>query len=460
MATFLRMPGVSADSDAAVLDKWYLAEGESVQKGQPVICVETEKALVDVNAEADVTIHKIVRHDGETVTVGDPVGVLLEAGDDAAAGDELLAQLGGASAEARPADEAPSTPAEASPASEAEEAPAEVIAEDQAAPATTVEAPAPEPVAPAVATPAAPAPTRADGERLFVSPLARKIAAEHDIDLESLSGSGPRGRIRKVDVLAAIDAGAQATPAAAEPAVAPFEPAAAAAQSVPEGGTAVPNSKLRRLVASRLQQSKRDAPHFYLKAALTMDALLSLRKQLNEAAAVKISVNDLIVKAAARALVDVPELNVTWTDEATITYDQVDVAVAVASEKGLVTPVFRNVAATSLTGLASAIKDAVVRANEGRLQQNELEGGTLTISNLGMFGVDEFSAIINPPHAAILAVGAAKPQIVVGEDGQPAVATLCTVTLSVDHRAADGAIAAQWLARFREIVENPLQILI
>lgn len=446
MATFLRMPGVSADSDEALLDKWYVEEGASVKKGEPLICVETEKALVDVDADADYTIHKIVRAGGETVTVGDPVAVLLQAGDDAAAGDVLVAQLGGAPA----AEAAPEV--EAAPATPAEEAPTEAIAEDMAAPAETVEAPA---------APSTPAASRADGERIFVSPLARKMAVEHGINLEGLAGTGPRGRIRKVDVLAALESGDQAAEQAPVAAAAPAQAAApAAAQPVPQGGTAVPNSKLRRLIASRLQQSKRDAPHFYLKAALNMDALLGLRKQLNEASPVKISVNDLIVKAAARALVDVPEMNVTWTDEATITYDQVDVAVAVASEKGLVTPVFRNVAGTSLTGLATAIKEAVGRANEGRLQQNELEGGTLTISNLGMYGVDEFSAIINPPHAGILAVGAAKPQIVVGEDGQPAVATVCTVTLSVDHRAADGAVAAQWLARFRQIVENPLQIVI
>lgn len=451
MATFLRMPGVSADSDEALLDKWYVEEGASVKKGEPLICVETEKALVDVDADADYTIHKIVRAGGETVTVGDPVAVLLQVGDDAAAGDVLVAQLGGApAAEAVPA-------VEAAPATPAEEAPTEAIAEDMAAPAETVEAPAAPSTPAATAAPSTPAPSRADGERIFVSPLARKMAAEHGINLEGLAGTGPRGRIRKVDVLAALESGEQAPVAAAAPAQAA---APAAAQPVPQGGTAVPNSRLRRLIASRLQQSKRDAPHFYLKAALNMDALLGLRKQLNEASPVKISVNDLIVKAAARALVDVPEMNVTWTDEATITYDQVDVAVAVASEKGLVTPVFRNVAGTSLTGLATAIKEAVARANEGRLQQNELEGGTLTISNLGMYGVDEFSAIINPPHAGILAVGAAKPQIVVGEDGQPAVATVCTVTLSVDHRAADGAVAAQWLARFRQIVENPLQIVI
>lgn len=442
MATFLRMPGVSADSDEALLDKWYVEEGASVSKGAPLICVETEKALVDVDADADYTIYKIVRAGGETVTVGDPVGVLLETGDDAAAGDVLVAQLGGA----------PTAAVAAAPATPAEEASTDDIAEDMAAPAQTVAAPA------AAAAPAATT-ARADGERIFVSPLARKMAAEHGINLEALAGTGPRGRIRKVDVQAAIEAGSQT--AVAAPAAAPAQALApAAAQPIPTGGTPVPNSKLRRLIAARLQQSKRDAPHFYLKSAVNMDALLGLRKQLNEASPVKISVNDLIVKAAARALVDVPELNVTWTDEATITYDQVDVAVAVASEKGLVTPVFRNVAGTSLTGLATAIKDAVARANEGRLQQNELEGGTLTISNLGMFGVDEFSAIINPPHAGILAVGAAKPQIVVGQDGQPAVATMCNVTLSVDHRAADGAVAAQWLARFTQIVENPLQILI
>ncbi|WP_420122238.1 2-oxo acid dehydrogenase subunit E2, partial [Nakamurella sp.] len=243
-------------------------------------------------------------------------------------------------------------------------------------------------------------------------------------------------------------------PVAAAPA------AAAPAPVVRPGWEATSHSRLRKLVASRLQASKQQAPHFYLRVSLRVDELLALRAQLNASSSERISVNDFFVKAAAKALIDVPEMNVVWSEEAVLHSPQADVAVAVASERGLVTPVITGIENRSLSSLSRAIKDAVARANEGKLQQAELEGGTLTISNLGMFGVEEFDAIINPPQAGILAVGAAVKQPVVGDDGEISVATVVKVVLSVDHRPVDGVVGAKWLARFRELIENPIQIII
>jgi pyruvate dehydrogenase E2 component (dihydrolipoamide acetyltransferase) len=300
---------------------------------------------------------------------------------------------------------------------------------------------------------------------VFASPIARKLARELGLDVGLIQGTGPGGRIIRDDVLRAADSGASAadqSPTAAPGPVAVPAPApvtAAAATSRP-GWTSIPHTRLRKLVAARLQASKQTAPHFYLRAALRVDALLALRADLNAAGSQRLSVNDFVVKAAARALIDVPEMNVIWTDEAVLQAPTADIAVAVASERGLVTPVISDVDSLSISGLSARIKGAVERANSGRLQQSELEGGTLTISNLGMYGIDEFDAILNPPQAGILAVGAATKKPVVGVDDQLEVATIMSVVLSVDHRPIDGAIGAKWLARFREIIENPLQIIL
>ena len=340
------------------------------------------------------------------------------------------------------------------------------------------EAAAPDTPAPATASPqhvdvgGAPA-ANGDGGRRFTSPSARRLARELGVDIATVSGTGPKGRVVNADVRAAAEAApasaaqpaaaqpAAAQPAAAQPAAAPAAPApAAAAAAVPEGWTAVPHTRVRKIIAQRLQESKTTAPHFYLRMSARVDTLLALRAQLNASGRVKVSVNDFIVKAAAQALVDVPAMNVVWTEEAVLQAPTADVAVAVASEKGLVTPVIRDVASLSLSALSAKIKDAAGRANEGRLSTADLQGGTLTVSNLGMYGVEEFDAIINPPQAGILAVGAAVRTPVVGDGDTLEIASVLSLVLSVDHRPVDGTDGARWLARLKELLEDPMQIVV
>lgn len=466
MARYLRMPGVSADSDAAALEFWTVEKGDTVSAGDTVASVETEKAVVDIEIDEESVIYALVAESGSMVPVGDPIAVLIAPGEDPAEAEQLLAQLGGGAEDAPTpvASDPAASSGSASAPSATPDAPAPSEADDVEKAAEDLTAPLSQPAdTPAALADAEQSATRADsGGRIFASPLARRIAADRSVDLLTVTGSGPRGRIVRADVDAAAEAASSAVQA---PAAAPAAPAAApaatgSARAVPAGGTATPHTKLRRLIANRLQESKRTAPHFYLTRHLRVDALLALRAQINEGAATRVSVNDFFVKAAARALIDVPEMNVIWTDDAVVGFDAADISVAVASDKGLVTPTFRGIEAMSLATLSAQIKDAVARANQGRLQQSELEGGTLSISNLGMFGVDEFAAIINPPQAAILAVGAATARPVVGADGALEAATVVTVTLSVDHRPVDGAIAARWLDRLATLIENPLQILL
>lgn len=417
MARFLRMPGVSADSDAAALEQWLVESGAAVKAGDAIASVETEKAVVDIEVDEDSIIHALVVDAGSTIPVGDPIAVLLEPDEEPAKGDELMSQLQ-VGAPAEPVEPAPSAPADVPP-------------EEGAAQSSDI--------------------SNSSPERLFASPLARRIAIENGVELSSLTGSGPRGRIVRADVEAAIS-NRQTPPAFAEQSNTP--------DVSTEGGTATPHSKLRRVIASRLQESKRNAPHFYLTRHVEVDALFALRKSINNQSPVRVSVNDLFVKASARALIDVPEMNVIWTEDAVVGFETANISVAVASERGLVTPTLRSVETMSLSTLSTSIKDAVARANQGRLQQSELEGGTLSITNLGMYGIDEFTAIINPPQAAILAIGTATKRPVVTDDGSVAAAQVVTVTLSVDHRPVDGVIAAKWLDRLVHLIREPLQLLI
>ena len=299
---------------------------------------------------------------------------------------------------------------------------------------------------------------------MFVTPLVRRLAREADLDLSGVAGSGPNGRIVKRDVADLLAAQPKEAPRSSpEPspqAIADSaEPVPAAAAAPQSGYTDEPHSRMRRAIASRLTQSMQTAPHFYVRGKAEVDGLLALRKTLNESGDVKISVNDLIVKAAARAHVLVPAMNVIWLDDAVRTFDTVDIAVAVASDRGLMTPVVRDVARRGIAAVASDTRDLAERARDGKLKQEELVGGSLSISNLGMFGTEEFSAIINPPHAAILAVGAARSEPVI-HDGELAVASVLKVTMSVDHRPVDGAVAAQWMAAFLDVLHSPLTILI
>ena len=441
MASYFRMPGVSADSDEAILESWMVEAGAEISKDQTIATVETEKALVEVSADSDGIVHTLLVDGGATVPVGDPIAVILAVGEPAAAAEELVAALGGE----------PTSAAElAVPAPPEPAMPAQPVAA------------APAPPAPPAAAPQVPERELVGvGGRRFSSPSARRVARELGVDIDRVDGSGPRGRIVRADVEAAAAAGS--APETAAPSAAPSTQPAPSPQTVSsayDGWEAVPHTKLRRLVASRLQQSKQTAPHFYLRASVRMDAVLALRAEINDSRDQRISVNDFIVKAAAIALLDVPGMNVVWTDDAILQAPRADVAVAVASERGLVTPVILDAGSLSLSTFSARIRDAANRAGEGRLNQSELEGGTLTVSNLGMYGVEEFDAIINPPHAGILAVGAAVPKPVVADDGQLEVGTVMSVVLSVDHRPVDGALGAQWLARFKQLLQQPMLLLV
>lgn len=429
MASLIRMPEISANMTAAVLVGWQKAEGDPVQVGDSIADIETEKAVIEYAAEADGVMGRQLVAPGTEVAVGAPIAVLLAKGEQNVDVDALLRDEGVASATKQDTVAAPAVPQPAS---------------DQPAAST-----------------GSPDPAEHDG-RVRASPLARRMAADAGIRLASLQGSGPQGRIVKRDVLAARTS-AEAQPAPAAVAAAPSAPpATAVAPTVADTGSArkVPHSGMRRTIARRLLESKTTVPHFYLKADCRMDALLALREQVNAVAPRKVSVNDIVVKAVAAALREEPAMNVAWTDEAMLEFDDIDIAVAVATPGGLLTPVVRGADQLSVSRLGQTIADLAARAREGKLGPADYQGGSFTVSNLGMYGVEEFSAIINPPQAAILAVGAAKKRPVVADDGSLAVASVMSVTLSVDHRAIDGAVAARWLAAFRRIVENPLTALV
>ena len=445
MATLIRMPEVAAGATEIVLSKWNVAVGASVKIGDVVAEMETEKAVVDYASDAEGTVYKILVADGASVEVGSPIMILLGAGEDGSAGDALL---GG------------SAPAEPVAAPVAEPVAAPVVA-PVAAP---VAAPVVAPVAVPTAVPAT-APSNESG-RKFVSPIVRKLSAERGVDLNQIAGTGPDGRVVRRDLehyLASGGAGSTAVapaasaPTALEPAVAPGS--AIAKQEYSSSYVTVPHTGMRRAIARRLTESKTTVPHFYVTADCKVDSLLELRKRINESSPVKISVNDIVVKAVASALMDVPEANVIFTPEAMHKFESADIAVAVATDGGLLTPVIRGVEKRQLSNLSMEISELAARARAGKLRQEELEGGSFAVSNLGMYGTKEFAAILNPPQSGILAVGAAAPRAIV-EDGEVVVANVMTVTLSADHRAVDGAVAAQWLAAFVKRIENPLSMLV
>lgn len=439
MAVVVRMPEIATGAAEAAIQSWLVEVGSPVRAGQAIVEIETEKAVVEYEAERAGILAGILLPAGDAAAVGVPIAVLAEEGESV---DAALAAAGGAPA---PATATPSDAEVAAAPEEAAEAPAAPAV--AAAPVAAAPAPAPAPV------PAVPPP--GEERRLFASPLVRRLAAERGVDLAEVPGSGPRGRIVRRDLDAWTPAPAERHP---EPApAAPEPPAPAAARSEYED---VPHTGMRRAIARRLTESKATVPHFYLQADCRVDALLALRAQINAGREPRISVNDLVVKAVAGAMRDVPEANAIWTPDATRRFSTADIAVAVSVPGGLLTPVVREVDRLSIGELAATVRDLAGRAREGRLKQNELEGGSFAVSNLGMYGTTSFSAIINPPHAGILAVGAATRRPVVEEDGSLAVATVMSVTLSADHRVLDGALAAQWLAAFVARIENPLQILL
>lgn len=416
MATLLRMPEVAANATHATLAAWSKKEGEPIAAGDCLAEVETDKAIVEISADSAGVMGQWLVPAGQEVEVGAPIAVLLATGE-AAADVQALLQAAGAVATAPAAAAASAVPGTPAPA------------------ATTAQA---------------------SGERLRASPLARRLAAQRGVDLSRLQGSGPGGRIVKIDVERA-QAAAPAPALASAPVAA--APVAAPAGSGASAFTEVPHSSMRRTIARRLAESKSTIPHFYLTVECRMERLLALRTEINASASRKISVNDFIVRAVAVALREVPQANVGWTDTAMRQYAQADVAVAVSTDTGLITPIVRAADRKTLSQISAEIADLAARARAGQLRPEEYQGGSFSVSNLGMHGVGAFSAIINPPQAAILAVGASQQKPVV-ENGELKVGTVMACTLSVDHRAIDGALAAQWLAAFQRAIEAPLSMLI
>ena len=433
MATAILMPALSPTMTEGKLAQWLKAEGDVVAAGDVLAEIETDKATMEVEAVDEGVLAKIVVPGGtEGVAVNAVIAVLADEGEDAAGVDvDALSTL-------------PSPAPSAAPASASEPTPAS--------------APAPAPVAAPTPAPI-PLPTPAPATRVFASPLARRLAGDAGIDLTAVAGSGPRGRIVKKDVEAALAAGP--VPAAVAPAIA-TGPTPAPAGDLPgmPGYDAIPHSMMRKTIARRLTESKQTAPHFYLTVDCRIDELLDLRKKLNaNANDYKLSVNDLIIRAAALALKEVPEANASWFEDAVRMWHTVDISVAVAIEGGLITPIIRGAEGKGLKAISSEMKDLAERARVGKLAPEEYQGGTFSISNLGMFGIKEFSAVINPPQGAILAVGAGEPRPVV-VDGALAVGTVMTCTLSVDHRVVDGAVGAAFMQVFKGLIEEPLKMLL
>ena len=451
MATLVRMPEVLANAAEAAIQTWLVKVGDTVAIGQPLAEIETEKAVVEYRAETEGVLARVIVPEGVPVEVGVPIGVIAAVGEAESDIDAFLA--GGV-----PGQTGSATPEAASPDSATPETATPVAATP--AGAVPVES-APDGQAPLAA---------AGGRRQFASPLVRRIARERALDLSRVVGSGPNGRIvrRDLDTLQPAPAAAAAstpepvTPVPTPPASAPAASSVGAtgASVVDASGfTDVPHTGMRRAIARRLTESKSTVPHFYITADCRVERLLALRSEINATSPRKISVNDFVLKAVAVALVRVPAANVIWTESATRRFERVDLSVAVSTETGLLTPVLRGVEGLTLTSISEKVADLAGRARQGKLRQQELEGGSFAVSNLGMFGVDQFSAILNPPQSGILAVGAAKQRPVV-DAGQLSVGTVMTVTLSADHRVVDGAVAAEWMAQFVACIENPLSILI
>lgn len=424
MAVQILMPALSPTMTDGTLARWLVAEGDAVRSGDVIAEIETDKATMEVEALDDGVIAKLVVAEGsQNVAVNALIALLAEEGEDVAEAAKLADNSAAST---------PQAPAEAPAAVET--------------PAVETPTAAPAPVAP-------PQTSNRAGDRVFASPLARRIAADAGLDIASVTGTGPHGRIIRADVEDALATGIS-SPAMASP--------AASGVSMPaQSERFEPHTAMRRVIAERLQHSKQNAPHFYLTVECEIDNLLEARKALNEAApeGVKISVNDMVVKAAAAALIAVPEVNGYFEEAGCRYFSDADICIAVAVEGGLVTPVIRAANQLGLSAIASASADLAKRARDNQLDPAEYTGGTFTISNLGMFGVREFSAVINPPQAAILAVGAGEKRPVVRGDAL-AIATVMSVTLSADHRIVDGAVGAKWLQSFKQAIENPVTMLL
>lgn len=470
MARLLRMPEIAAAMTEAVIQDWKVAENATFAAGDTLAEIETDKAVIDFEADEPGVVLRLLAQAGVTIDVGAPIAVIGATDETHTDIDALLTELG-VTTSTEPVLDVPPDDIVVSVGAD------EPVDSESAAPGpdeTSTEASS----VPLAGTSAASVRV-GDVARVFASPLARKLARDSGLELAGLTGTGPGGRIVRADIDAArrrrtdtppatVPSAAPADTSAAAPkaGVTPTQAATPAAATTEAAGpwTDTPHSRLRRVIAQRLTHSKQQVPHFYLRRTARIDALLALRAQLNTATTTRISVNDLVVKAAVHAHRQVPAMNVIWTDDALRHFDTVDVSVAIAGEKGLVTPVIRAADRMPIGELSTTVKDFITRAATGKLRQHELEGGSFSVTNLGMYGVEDFGAIINPPQSAILAVGAGRRTPIV--DTQPdgtetlTIATTLQLTLSVDHRAVDGALAAQWFTALITTLENPLQILL
>ena len=436
MPVEILMPALSPTMEEGTLAKWLVKEGDTVSAGDLLAEIETDKATMEFEAVDEGVIGKLLVAEGtEGVKVNSPIALLLEDGESASDAKATAPKSEAApKAEAAPKNEPASSEAKAAP----------------------------------------PAPKAADGGRVFASPLARRIAADKGIDLSGVTGSGPHGRIVKADVegaspqakpaAAATEAAAPAAAKAGAPAAMPTGPSTDTVLKMYEGRayTEIKLDGMRKTIAARLTEAKQTIPHFYLRRDIHLDALMAFRGQLNaqlEGRGVKLSVNDFIIKACALALQQVPAANAVWAGDRVLQLKPSDVAVAVAIEGGLFTPVLKDAEMKSLSALSAEMKDLAARAKSKKLAPHEYQGGSFAISNLGMFGIDNFDAVINPPHGAILAVGAGVKKPVVGKDGALAVATVMSVPLSVDHRVIDGALGAELLQAIKDNLENPMAML-
>lgn len=424
MPEFLVMPSVVANARDGTIARWLKVEGDAVVSGEAFAEIETDKAVIEIPSPKSGRVARILHGDGATVTVETPIGILADEGETEADVAQLLSA---------------SIPT--------------ILVQREAEGSD------------ATAAPTAEMPGRDLNRRIFASPLARRLAGEKGISLSDINGTGPRGRILRGDVEAFDTAigstSSMAVPVAQQTVAANDDVSILRSHDVEIPHVAIPHSTMRRTIAQRLSASKQTIPHFYLNAEIVIDALLELRKQINAArpAEARLSVTDFLVKAAAAAFVRVPACNVIWTEDALLSLQRTDICVAVATDGGLITPVVKDAGKKSLSVISDEISDLALRARNGGLKPYEYRGGSFTISNLGMYGVSDFTAIINPPQAAILAVGAIEERIVSRE--RIAIdARVMRVTLSLDHRAIDGALGAQWLSSFKELLQNPMQILV
>jgi len=423
MPTNILMPALSPTMTEGTLARWLKAEGDAIRAGDVIAEIETDKATMEVEAVDEGVLGKILVPDGtQGVKVNDPIAVLVDAGETAAA-----------------------------------------------APAKARETPAPKVEPPTVAPAPVAAPPAANGhagsDRIAASPLARRIAQQAGIDLSRITGTGPNGRIVRADIESVHGAAAPVAAVPSSPPPAPVAARAAASGPITAAHETLPLNNVRRVTARRLTEAKQTIPHFYVSIDVELDALLKLRADLNTKSpkdgpgAFKLSVNDLLIKATAVTLRRVPKVNASFTEDAIILYHDVDISVAVSIPDGLITPIIRQADRKGLAAISNEAKSLIERARAGKLKPDEFQGGSFSISNMGMYGVKDFAAIINPPQAGILAIAAGTQRPVV-KDGQLAVATVMTVTLSVDHRAVDGALAAEFVSVFKSIVEDPLSLML